>query len=158
MTDAELQTLRDGIIDVLHNSAKIQCLHMYESSLPYYINQVLDRIVSEGNYGDYTIRGSNLADVEVVLTQSDTAAYKYRDVLVFTSEQQRRLFSMIKKELPNGSNIKDKDIKQSLLSMGILLDVRNDEPLNCIIKENRIKINNKEVRVLKLKYEMEALL
>ena len=158
VTDAELQTLRDGIIDVLHNSAKIQCLHMYESSLPYYINQVLNRIVSEGNYGDYTIRGSNLADIEVIPTQSDTAAYKYRDVLVFTSEQQRRLFSMIKKELPNGSNIKDKDIKQSFLSMGILLDVRNDEPLNCIIKENRIKINNKEVRVLKLKYEMEALL
>ena len=53
--------------------------------------------------------------------------------------------------MPNGSNVRGKDIKQALISMRALVDPRNDELLTYLSKENRIKINNKETRVLKIK-------
>lgn len=59
-------------------------------------------------------------------------------------------FLRIKSSLPNGSNIRDNDIKQMLISMGILLDARTNKPLMRIPKDNRIRINDKDMRVLKI--------
>ena len=53
--------------------------------------------------------------------------------------------------MPGGDTVKDKEIKQTLVSMKILLDIHTNDALAFLPKENRIKINGTDTRVLKIK-------
>ncbi len=150
--DSKLADLKKEMLICLHDSAMLQCAHVYESSLPYYICRVIESIITEGNIAKFSNAVDSPAEIEVKEDSVKLAdAYKKDNYLIFTASQQRELFSKIRKSLPNGSNVRGKDIKQALISMRALVDPRNDELLTYLSKENRIKINNKETRVLKIK-------
>lgn len=151
VAENELEKLKAGMVDYLYKSAKLQCEHIYESSLPYYISQSIYSILSEGNTAQFNVKGSQLSNIEVPASSEDAVAFSDGRTMIFTVSQQRGFFSRIKRSLPNGSNVKDKEIKQALISMGILLNAHTDATLPYLTKDNRIHINGKETRVLKIR-------
>ncbi|MGN0608538.1 MAG: hypothetical protein ACI4J6_04995 [Oscillospiraceae bacterium] len=155
IADQYIAELKQGIITALYASAKIQCRYISEASLSSYIRQAIDRILSEEKVASYNIVGSDVSVIKLTSTQSDIAAYRFNNILMFTVKQQRAFFGMIRKELPNGSAVKDKDIKKELISMGILLNVKNDKPVFDLNMDNRVKIDNKDTRVIKIKIPKE---
>ncbi|MGN1304123.1 MAG: hypothetical protein ACI4YB_03715 [Oscillospiraceae bacterium] len=157
ITDQFLFELKQGIITVLYNSAKIQCSYISEASLSGYIRQAIDRIIFEEKVVPYNIVGSDVSVIRASSTQSDIAAYRFNNILMFTVAQQRAFFGMIRKELPNGSAVKDKDIKKELISMGILLNVKNDKPIFDLNTDNRVRLDNKDTRVIKIKIPKEEI-
>lgn len=146
-----LSDIKSELLGYLHNAVELQCVSVYETTLPYYICQTIDNILSEGNVGTFSIKGSDRTNIDTKGIASDVIAYSNQEVLIFTFAQQQKFFSMIKKALPNGNNIRNKDIKQALISMGILLNVKNDEPLKTLDKNNKISLNGNETRVIKIK-------
>lgn len=149
--ESDLSNLKAGMLGYLHETAKLQCANIYESSLPFYISLTIDNILSEGNIARFNIIGSNLSKIEVPTGLEDATAFSDGRKLIFTVSQQREFFARIRRSLPNGSKISDKEIKQTLISMQILLNAQTDEPLTDLKKNNRIRINGKETRVLKIK-------
>lgn len=149
--ESDLSNLKAKMIDYLHETAKLQCANIYESSLPFYISLTIDNILSEGNIARFNIIGSNLSKIEVPTGLEDATAFSDGRKLIFTVSQQKEFFARIRRSLPNGSKISDKEIKQTLISMQILLNAQTDEPLTDLKKNNRIRINGKETRVLKIK-------
>lgn len=149
--ESDLSDLKAGMLGYLHETAKLQCANIYESSLPFYISQTIDNILSEGNIARFNIIGSNLSKIEAPIDWENFSAFSDGRKLIFTVSQQKDFFARIRRSLPNGSKISDKDIKQTLISMQILLNAQTDEPLTYLIKNNRIRINGKETRVIKIK-------
>lgn len=142
--------LKSKMLSYLHRAAQLQCVHIKEPSLSFYICQAIDSIIAENNVAKYFIKGSHCSNIEVSVGLDASSALTDGKSLIFTVDQQRVFFLRIKSSLPNGSNIRDNDIKQMLISMGILLDARTNKPLMRIPKDNRIRINDKDMRVLKI--------
>lgn len=142
--------LKSKMLSYLHRAAQLQCVHIKETSLSFYICQAIDSIIAENNVAKYFIKGSHCSNIEVPVGLDASSALTDGKSLIFTVAQQRVFFLRIKNSLPNGSNIRDNDIKQMLISMGILLDARTNKPLMRIPKDNRIRINDKDMRVLKI--------
>lgn len=148
----EILALRDGLKHTLRDSAETQCLNIYESSLSFYLNQALQNIIDSDSMGNYSIVGK----ITNVQTGGDNVlAYKCGSILMFTTAQKKNFFSQIRNLIPNGKSVQDKQIIQSLISMKIYLDAKTDKCLDYPEKDNRIWVNGKETRVMKLKITKE---
>lgn len=149
--ESNLAKLKAEMIDYLHETAKLQCLHIYESSLPYYISQTIDHIVSKEKLVRFNTVGARKSEISVSADYKEAFALTDGNTLIFTVSQQKVFFSKIRRSLPGGDTVKDKEIKQTLVSMKILLDIHTNDALEFLPKENRIKINGTDTRVLKIK-------
>lgn len=152
LSEEEICKMRLELKQTLYDAAKTQCLYLYESSLPFYINQVLQAILDNESIGHYHALGKT---TDIQTSGENVRAYRCGDILLFNVAQKRWLFSQIKQNIPNGNSIKDKEIIQTLISMNIYLDAKTDRITDSYIKDNRININGKETRVLKILIDKE---
>lgn len=152
LSEEEICQMRLELKQTLYDAAKTQCLYLYESSLPFYINQVLQAILDNESIGHYHTLGKT---TDIQTSGENVRAYRCGDILLFNVTQKRWFFSQIKQNIPNGNSIKDKEIIQTLISMNIYLDAKTDRITDSYIKDNRININGKETRVLKILIDKE---
>ena len=158
ISDNKIADLKTELKELLRRSAEMQTIQLYESSLPYYINKVLNEIITEGMTASYTLKACKRTEIEAKLTDTEAIAYQKDEVLIFTCPQKKRLFSMIRKEIPGNIHIKDTDIIQALISMKLLVDVESERPITQWRNDSRMTINSTTMRVYKLKLNMEDLI
>lgn len=148
--ESYLINLKEKMLYFLHKMALLQCAQIFESSLSYYIDQAIDSILTEDNVAWFTLTGTQCSKITTCNDFETFSAITDGKSLIFTVPQQREFFKRIKSSLPSGSDVKNKDIKQELVSRKMLLNSSTDETLTYLPKENRIEINKKGYRVLKI--------
>lgn len=152
LSEEEITDLRTALKQTLSAAAETQCLYLYETSLPFYIDQVLQNILDNESIGRYITLGE-ITNVQT--SDENVRAYRCGNILLFNAVQKKWFFSQIKQLIPNGRSVKDKEIIQTLISMNIYMDAKTDALAKFYEKENRIRINGKETRVMKILIEKE---
>lgn len=150
--ESYLTNLKGKLLHFLHKMALLQCSKIFEASLSYYIDQAIDGILAEGNVALFSPKGGQCSNIGAKLEYETSTALidNEGEFLILTVPQQREFFKRIKSSLPSGSDVKNKDIKQELISRRILLNPCTNEQLTYLPRDNRIIINDKDVRVLKI--------
>lgn len=149
--ESYLTNLKGKLMRFLHKMALLQCSKIFEASLSYYIDQAIDGILAEGNVSLFSVKGGQCSNIGVNPEHTAAALIDNEgEFLILTVPQQREFFKRIKSSLPSGSDVKNKDIKQELISRRILLNPCTNEQLTYLPRDNRISINEKDVRVMKI--------
>lgn len=122
----EISSLELSLRELLFNIAKRQTLYCAENTLPYYIKVYLSELLESEKIGELNPNGTT--GYSIFGDDEKFQAYRYDNYLFFTVKQKNSFFESIIKTASHLGRYTKKDVKNTLLKMGIVYVPQSREP------------------------------